>query len=158
MLKILQTRLQQYMNQELSDVSGLVKAEEPGIKLPTSVGSQRKQGNSRKTSTTASLTKWNPLTVWITTNYGKYLKSWEYQITLPVSWETCLQVKKQQLTRHETMGWFKIGKGVCQGCILSLCLFGWVHMLYAECIMWNARLDESQAGIKIAGSSINNLR
>ena len=57
-------------------------------------------------------------------------------------------------TRHETMDWFKIGKGVHQGCILSpyLCNF------YAEYIMWNAGLDEAQAGIKIAGKNINNLR
>ena len=51
------------------------------------------------------------------------------------------------------MDWFKIGKGVCQGCILSLCLFN----LHAEYIMRNARLDEAQAGIKIAGRNINNL-
>ena len=54
----------------------------------------------------------------------------------------------------EPTDWFKIGKGVCQGCILSLCLFN----LYAEYIMQNAGLDESQAGIKIAGRNINNLR
>ena len=52
------------------------------------------------------------------------------------------------------MDWFKIGKGVCQGCILSPCLFN----LYAEYIMWNARLDKSQAGIKVPGRNINNLR
>ena len=52
------------------------------------------------------------------------------------------------------MDWFKIGKGVRQGCILSPCLFN----LYAEYIMWNAGLDESQAGIKIAGRNISNLR
>ena len=57
-------------------------------------------------------------------------------------------------TRHETMTWFKIGKGVHQGCILSSCLFN----LYAEYIMQNARLDEAQAEIKIAGRNINNLR
>ena len=57
-------------------------------------------------------------------------------------------------TEHGTTEWFKIGKGVCQGCILSLCLF----TLYAEYIMQNARLDEAQAGIKIAGRNINNLR
>ena len=57
-------------------------------------------------------------------------------------------------TGHETMDWFQIGKGVWQGCILSPCLFN----LYAECIMGNARLDETQAGIKIAGRNINNLR
>ena len=52
------------------------------------------------------------------------------------------------------MGWFKIGKGVCQGHILSPCLFNF----YAEYIMWNAGLDEAQAGIKIARRNINNLR
>ena len=57
-------------------------------------------------------------------------------------------------TRHGTMDWFQIRKGVGQGCILSLCLFN----LYAEYIMRNARLDGAQAGIKIAGRNINNLR
>ena len=57
-------------------------------------------------------------------------------------------------TRHGTMDWFKMGKGVCQGCILSPCWFN----LYAQYIMQNAGLDEAQAGIKIAGRNINNLR
>ena len=57
-------------------------------------------------------------------------------------------------TRHGTMGWFKIGKGVGQDCILSACLFN----LYAEYIMQNAKLDESRAGIKIARRNINNHR
>ena len=78
MLKILQTRLQQYVNRELPDVqAGFRKTEEPGIKLPTSAGSQKKQENSRKTSTSASLTTLKPVTVWITTNRGKVLKRWE---------------------------------------------------------------------------------
>ena len=57
-------------------------------------------------------------------------------------------------TGHGTTDWFQIGKGVLQGCILSPCLFN----LYAEYIMRNARLDEAQAGIKVAGRNINNLR
>jgi len=57
-------------------------------------------------------------------------------------------------TGHRTVDWFKIGKGVLQGCILSPCLFN----LYAEYIMQNARLDKSQAGNKIAGRNINNFR
>ena len=55
---------------------------------------------------------------------------------------------------HGTTDWFQIGKGVCQGCIFSLCLFN----LYAEYIIRNAGLEEAQAGIKIAGRNINNLR
>ena len=57
-------------------------------------------------------------------------------------------------TGHGTTDWFQIGRGVCQGCILSLCFFN----LYAEYIMRNAGLDEAQAGIKMAGRNINNLR
>ena len=57
-------------------------------------------------------------------------------------------------TRHGKIDWFQIGKGVGQGCILSLCLFN----LYAEYIMWNAGLDETQAEIKIAGRNMNKLR
>ena len=57
-------------------------------------------------------------------------------------------------TGQGTMDWFQTGKGVCQGCVLSLCLFN----LYAEYIMWNARLDEAQAGIKVAERNINNLK
>ena len=73
----------------------LKKAEESDVKLPTSVGSYKKQESTRKTSTSASLTKLNPLTVWITANCGKFFKRWEYQTTWPASWEICMQVKKQ---------------------------------------------------------------
>ena len=65
-----------------------------------------------------------------------------------------MQVRKQQLELDMEQHWFQIGKGVHQGCILSLCLFN----LYAEYIMQNAGLDETQAGIKIAGRNINNLK
>ena len=66
-----------------------------------------------------------------------------------------MQIRKQQLELDIIfMDWFQIGKGVHQGCILSSCLFN----LYAEYIMRNARLEEAQAGIKIAGRNINNLR
>ena len=98
MLKILQARLQQYVNCELPDVqAGLEKAEEPEIKLTTSVGSSKKQESSRKMSISSLSTMPKPLTVWITTNCGKFWKRWEYQTTLPASWEMCMQVKKQQL-------------------------------------------------------------
>ena len=75
----------------------LEKAEEPEIKLATFVGSSRNQESSRKTSTSALLTLPKPLTVWFTTNSGKFLRRWEYRTTWPASWEICMQVKKQQL-------------------------------------------------------------
>ena len=65
-----------------------------------------------------------------------------------------MQVRKQHRTGHGTTDWFQIEKGVCQGCILSPCLFNF----YAEYIKRNAGLEETQAGIKIAGRNINNLR
>ena len=116
----------------------LEKAEEPEIKLPTSTESWKKQESSRKTSVSALLTMPKPLTVWITINCVKFWKRWEYQTTWPESWETYMQIRK----------------GVGQGCILSPCLFN----LYAKYIMRNAGLEEEQAGIKIAGRNINNLR
>ena len=67
---------------------------------------------------------------------------------------TCMQVRKQVRTGHGTTDWFQIGKGVCQGCTLSPCLF----KLYAEYIIRNAGLEEAQAGIKIGGRNINNLK
>ena len=75
----------------------LGKAEEPEIKLPTSAGSWKKQEYSRKTSISALLIISKPLTVWITINCGKFWQRWEYQTTWPASWETCMQVRKQQL-------------------------------------------------------------
>ena len=122
------------------------KAEEPEIKLPASAGSQKKQENSRKTSTSALLTMPKPLTVWIRINCGKFFKRWEYQTTWSASWEICMQVKKQQLepdTEQWTMS--QIGKGVRQDCILSPCLFN----LYASCEMpgWmNHKLESTLLG------------
>ena len=75
----------------------LEKAEEPEIKLPISAGSSKKQESSRKTYISALLITPKPLTVWITINYGKFWKRWEYQTIWPASWETCMQVRKQQL-------------------------------------------------------------
>ena len=75
----------------------LEKAEEPEIKLPASAASPKKQESSRKISISALLTMPKPLTVWITINYGKFWKRWEYQTTWPATWEICMQVRKQQL-------------------------------------------------------------
>ena len=134
----------------------LEKAEEPEIKLPTSTGSLKKQRESRKTSTSALLTMPKPLTVWITTNtQGKILQDMGIPDHLICLLRNLYAGQEATFrTRHGTTDWFQIGKGVHQSCILSSCLFN----LYAQYIMRNAGLDEAQAGIKIAGRNINNLR
>ena len=91
--------------------------------------------------------------VWITANCGIFLKWWKYHVicllrNLDAGQEAAVR------TRHGIMDLFQIRKGVFQGCIWSACLYN----LYAEYNMWNAGLDESQAGIKIAGRNIKNLR
>ena len=88
----------------------LDKAEETEIKLPTSVGSSKKQENSSRISTSASLTMLKPLTVWITRNYGKFLKRWEHLTCLLRN----LYAGEEATIRtgHEITDWFKIGKGV----------------------------------------------
>ena len=118
----------------------LEKAEEPEIRLPTSAGSY-----------------------FCFIDYAKafdcvdHNKLWKILKEMGISDHvTCLlrnlyaDQEATVRTGHGTTDWFQIGKGVCQGCILSPCLFN----LYAEYIMWNARLDEVQAGIKVAGRNI----
>ena len=129
-------------------------AEEPEIKLPTSTGSLKKQESSKKTSI-------------FFIDYAKafdcvdHNKLWKILIEMGIADHlTCLLrnlyagQESTVRTTHGTTDWFQIGKGVPQGCILSPCLFN----LYAEYIMRNAGLEEAQAGIKIAGRNINNLR
>ena len=94
-LEILQARLQQFMNQELPDVkAGFRKGRRTRDQIANIHCIIEKPNNSRKASTFLTMLK--PLAMWITTNCGKFWKRWEYQTTLPVSWETCMQVKKQQ--------------------------------------------------------------
>ena len=98
MLKILQGRLQQYVNREIPDVQAeFRKGRGTRDQIANILWIIEKQENSTKTSTSASLTTLKPFTVWITTNCGKFFKRWEYQTTLPASWEICTQVRKQQL-------------------------------------------------------------
>ena len=130
------------------------KAEEPEIKLPTSVGSSKKQESSRKASTSALLLM--PKTDCVNHN-----KLWEIlqEMGIPghltcLLRNLCAGQEAAVRTGHGTTDWFQIGKGVRQGCILSPCLFN----VYTEYIMRNARLDEAQAGIKTAKRNINNLR
>ena len=132
MFKILQARLQQYKPRTCNPMykRDLEKAEEPEIKLPTSIGSQKKQENSRKISTSASLATPKPLTVCITINW-KILK----ELGVPEHLTHLLRnlyVGQEATVRtgHGTTNWFQIGQGECQGCILSPCLLN----LYAEYI------------------------
>ena len=132
----------------------LEKPEELEIKLPISAGSSKKQESSRKTSTSALLTKPKPLTVWITTNLENSEKDGNTRpLDLPPEKSIC-RSRSNIRTQHGTTDWFQIGKGVHQSYILLPCLF----KVYAEYVMRNAGLDEAQAGIKIARRNINNLR
>ena len=151
-LKIVQVRLQQYMNRELPHVqAGFRKGrgtrgQSANIRWIT--------GKTRKFQKNIYLCflDYAKAFVWITTNSGKVLRKWEYQTTLPASWETCMQVKKQQL-ELDLQQWTG-SKLAHQSCMLSPCLF----ILYAECNMWNTELEETQAGMKIVRRNINNLR
>ena len=108
-----------------------------------------------KTSIPSSLTMPKVLTVCITTNCGKYLKRWEYQVTLPASWEICVQVKKQQLeldTEQQTGS--KSGKEYIKAVYCHPAYLTYVQSTSCEM----PGLDEAQAGNKIAGRNINNLR
>ena len=94
MLRILQARLQWYMNWELPDVqTGFRKGRETRDQIANICGSSKKQESSRKISTSALLTTLKPLTMWITTNCGKFLNKWEYRTTLPASFETCMRLR-----------------------------------------------------------------
>ena len=98
MLKILQARLQQYMNHELPDVqAGFRKGRGTRDQMANIQWIIEKEESSRKTSISALLTMPKPLTVWITINCGKFWGRWEYQTTWSASWETYMQVRRQQL-------------------------------------------------------------
>ena len=133
----------------------LEKAEEPEIKLPISAGSWKKQESSRKTSTSVLF------------DYNKAFDSVEHHKLWKILKEMgisdhfiCLLrnlyagQEATVRTRHGKTDWFQIRKGVLQGCMLSPCLFNF----YAEYIMRNAELEVAQAGIKISGRNINNLK
>ena len=156
MLKILQARLQQCVNCELPDVqAGFRKGRGTRNHIANIRWISEKARELQKKSTSALLIMPKSLTVWIATNCGKILQ----EMGIPDHF-TCLLrnlyagQEATVRTRHGTTHWFQIGKGVCQGYILSPCLFN----LCAEYIMRNAGLEEAQTRIKIARRIINNLR
>ena len=134
----------------------LEKAEEPEIKLPTSAGSLKKQESSRKKNIYFCFIDY--ARAFDCVDHNKLCKILK-EMGIP-DHLTCLLrnlyagQETTVRTVHGTTDWSQIGKGVCQGCILSPCLFN----LYAEYIMRNAGLEEAQAEMKIAGRNINNLR
>ena len=132
MLKILQARLHQYVSRELPDVqAGFIKGREPEIKLPTSFGSSKKQESSRKTSTSTSLTLLKPFIVWLTTTVKNSSRDGNTRTPFLHPEKSVCSLEATVRTRHGANDWFQIRKGVCQGCILSPCLFNF----YAEYIM-----------------------
>ena len=155
-LKILQARLQQYMNHELPDVQS---------------GFRKDRGNRDQiVSICWTIEKVREFQKSIYFRFSDYAKAFD-SVDHYKLWKllqemgipdhlTCLlrnlysDQEAAVRTGHGTTDWFQIGKGACQGCILSPCLFN----LYAEYIVRNAGLDEAQTGIKIAGRNINNLR
>ena len=155
MLKILQARLHQYMNCELPDVQARFRKGRGTRDQIANICWIIEKTRVPEKSISALLTMPKPLTVWTTRNSGKFLERWEYQTHL-----TCLlrnlnaDEEATVRTGHGTTDWFQIGKGICQGYILSPCLFN----LHAEYIMRNTGLDEAQVGIKIARRNINNFR
>ena len=113
MLKILKMRLQQYVNWKIPDVqAGYRKGRGTRDQIVNICWIIEKAREfQKKKSTSASLTTLKPLTEWTTRNCGKYLKRWKYQTTSPASWETCMQLKKQQLEPDlEQPTWSKLGK------------------------------------------------
>ena len=154
MPKIVQARLQQYVNWELPDVqAGFRKGRGTRDQIPNICWIIEKAREFYKNIYYCLLDYAKGL-VWITTNCGKFFKRWEYQTTLPASWETYMQIKKQWLDPDmEQCTGSKLGKEYVKSVLFSPCLVN----LYAEYIMWNSGLDEAQAGIKIAGRNINYL-
>ena len=149
MLKILETRLQHYGKHELPDVKlVLEKAEEPEIKLQTSIGSLKKQESSRKNIYFCFIDYAKAFDCVDHNKLWKILKEMGTPDHLTCLLRNLYAGQEATVrTGHGTIDCFQIGKRVCQGCILSPCLFS----LYAEYIMRNAGLEEAQAGIKIAG-------
>ena len=149
MLKILQARPQQYVNQEIPEVqAGFGKGRGTRDQIANIHWIIKKARELQKNIYFCFIDYTNAF-VWITTNCGKVLKNLTFLLRNLYSGQEAIV-----RTGHGKADWFQTGKGVHQGCVLSPCLFN----LHAEYIMRNSGLDESQAGIKIARRDINNLR
>ena len=155
MLKILQARLQQYMNHELSDVQvGFRKGRGTRDQIANICWVIKKAREFQKNIYFCFIDYAKAFDCVDYNKLWKILREMGIPDHLTASWEICMQVRKQQLELDMEQQTGSKGKGVRQGCILSPCLFN----LNAEYIMKNAGLEETQAGIKIAGRNIKNLR
>ena len=132
----------------------LEKAEEPEIKLPTSIESLKKQESSKKMSTFCFIDYAKAFDCGEHNKLWKILKKMEIPDHLTCLLRNLYAGKEATVRTGHRTDWFQIEKGVCQDCISSPCLFN----LYAEYNMWNAGLDEAQTRINIAEKNINNLR
>ena len=154
MLKILQARLQQYVNHELPDVqAGFRKGRGTRDQIANICWIMEKAREFQKNIYFCFIDYAKALTLWITINCGKFWKRWEYQTTWPASWETCMQVRKQQLeldTEQQTGS--KLGK-----VYIRAVYYPRAYLTYMQSTSWEM-LEEAQAGIKIARRNINNLR
>ena len=136
------------MNHELPDVqAGFRKGRGTRDQIANICWIIKKAREFQKNIYLCLLTIPKPLTVWVTINCGKFWKRGEYQTTWLASWEIGMHVKKQVRTGHGTTDWFQMGKRVCQGCILSPCLFNF----YAQYIMRKAGLEETQLVSRLPG-------
>ena len=149
MLKILQARLQQYMNQELPDVQRRFgKGRGTRNQIPNICWIIEKAKEFQKTSTSTSLTILKPLTMWITTTLWRILQEMGIPDHLTCLLKNLYAGQEATVTTgHGTANWFQIRKGVSQGCTLSLCLLN----LFAEYIMQNAKLDEAKLESRLQG-------
>ena len=135
------------MNQELPDVQTVLRK---GIRIRDQIANIywiiEKAREFQKNVYSSSLTTLKHFTVWLTTNCGKFLKRWEHQTTLPVSWEACVWTRRKR-TGLWKADWFKFGNRVCQGCILSYCLFNYMQSISCEMPGW--KIDN--LGIRLPG-------
>ena len=155
MLKVIQARLQQYVNQELPDVqAGSRKGRGTRDQIASIHWIIEKARGFQKNIYFCFIDHAKAFDFEDHNKLKKILKEMGIPDHLTCLLRNLYGQEPTVRTGHGTAGWFQIGKGVCQGCILSLCLFN----LYAEYITQNASLAKAQARIKIAGRNINNLR
>ena len=145
MLKILQVRLQQCVNCELPDVqAGFRKGRGTKDQIANICWIIEIAREFRKTPISALLTTLKPLTVWITTNCGKFLKRWEYQTTWPASWEICMQVKKQQLELNMEQTGSKSGKEYVKAIYCHAAYLTYMQSISREMSDWIKQKLESR--------------